>query len=76
MNYKYLVEKSWKTYLERVKELNRIINGIGTMKPNKKDVEKSLKDQLEEKELRERCISVPVAIEKRKFRKIIYHFFD
>ena len=52
VNYKYLVEKSWKTYLQRVKELNRIINGIGTMKPNKKDVEKSLKDQLEEKELR------------------------
>ena len=62
--------------MKRVNEVKRIIELIGTMKPEKKEVEKSLKEKIEIQELRERAISVPVAIERRKFRKIIYNFFD
>ena len=45
--YKFIVERFWKIYLSRVEEINRIIKELGTMKPEKEEVKKSLKEQLE-----------------------------
>lgn len=45
------------------------------MRPEKEEVKRSMREEIEVKFLREKGISVPVAIERRKFRKITSQIF-
>lgn len=69
------MDKAWLCYQERVAEIKRIIGGIGLMRPEKEEVKRSMREEIEVKFLREKGISVPVAIERRKFRKITSQIF-
>lgn len=46
------------------------------LKPSKKQIVKAMKQDLENKSFKERCASVPVDLERMKFRNVTHAFFQ